>query len=98
MENDNFYTRQDLRENDNFKEYIKEQYTKEVTEDDERREILRNIINTRKELHNANRNFDFANTDELIDYYIYKIKSMQSKLDGLIKLAKEKGIEVNKIA
>ncbi len=98
MENDNFYTRQDLRENDNFKEYIKEQYTKEVTEDDERREILRNIINTRKELHNANRNFDFANTDELIDYYIYKIKSMQSKLDGLIKLAKKKGIEVNKIA
>lgn len=98
MENDNFYTRQDLRENDNFKEYIKEQYTNEVTEDDERREILRNIINTRKELHNANRNFDFANTDELIDYYIYKIKSMQSKLDGLIKLAKEKGIEVNKIA
>ena len=98
MENDNFYTRQDLRENDNFKEYIKEQYTKEVTEDDERREILRNIINTRKELHNANRNFDFANTDELIDYYIYKIKSMRSKLDGLIKLAKKKGIEVNKIA
>ena len=98
MENDNFYTRQDLRENDNFTEYIKEQYTKEVTEDDERREILRNIINTRKELHNANRNFDFANTDELIDYYIYKIKSMQSKLDGLIKLAKKKGIEVNKIA
>ena len=98
MENDNFYTRQDLRENDNFKEYIKEQYTKEVTEDDERREILRNIINTRKELHNANRNFDFANTDELIDYYIHKIKSMQSKLDGLIKLAKKKGIEVNKIA
>ena len=98
MENDNFYTRQDLRENDNFKEYIKEQYTKEVTEDDERREILRNIINTRKELHNANRNFDFANTDELIDYYIYKIKSMQSKLDGLIKLAKKKGIDVNKIA
>lgn len=98
MENENFYTSQDNRRNDNFKEYIKEQYTKELTEDEEKREILRNIINTRKELHNANRNFDFANTDELIDYYIYKIKSMQSKLDGLIKLAKKKGIEVNKIA
>lgn len=98
MENENFYTSHGNRENDNFKEYIKEQYTKELTEDEEKREILRNIINTRKELHNANRNFDFANTDELIDYYIYKIKSMQSKLDGLIKLAKKKGIEVNKIA
>ena len=90
MENDNFYTRQDLRENDNFKEYIKEQYTKEVTEDDERREILRNIINTRKELHNANRNFDFANTDELIDYYIYK-KIYAVKIRWLNKTCQEKG-------
>lgn len=80
------------------KEYIKEHYLREYTEEDEKREILRNIINTRRELHNANRNFDFANTDELIDYYIYKIKSVQSKLDNLIKLAKAKGIELNKIA
>ena len=60
----------------------------EMTEKEERQEILRNIINTRAQLTNANRNFEFANTNDLIDYYIYKIKAIQSKLDSLIKLAK----------
>ena len=64
----------------------------------EKKEILRNIINTRAQLTIANRNFEFANTNELIDYYIYKIKSIQSQLDNLIKLAKVRGIEVEKLA
>ena len=61
-------------------------------------DILRNIFHTKAELTNANKNFEFANNNELIDYYVYKIKSMQAQLDGLIKLAKEKGIEVEKLA
>ena len=68
--------------------YIKEKYYNEMTAEDEKREILRNIINTKAELTNANINFEFANTKELIDYYIYKIKSKQSELDNLIKLSK----------
>ncbi len=74
--------------------YIKEKYYNEMTAEDEKREILRNIINTKAELTNANINFEFANTKELIDYYIYKIKSKQSELDNLIKLAKQKNIEI----
>lgn len=74
--------------------YLKEKYYLEMTIEEEKREILRNIINTKAELTNANMNFEFANTKELIDYYIYKIKSKQSELDNLIKLAKEKNIEV----
>ena len=70
----------------------------EMTEEEEKKEILRNIINTRAQLTNANKNFEFANTNDLIDYYIYKIKSIQSKLDSLIKLAKIRGIEVEKLA
>ena len=70
----------------------------EISQEEERKDILRNILHTKAELTNANKNFEFANTNELIDYYVYKIKSMQSKLDGLIKLAKEKGIEVEKLA
>ncbi len=70
----------------------------EMTEKEERQEILRNIINTRAQLTNANRNFEFANTNDLIDYYIYKIKAIQSKLDSLIKLAKSRGIEIEKLA
>ena len=65
-----------------------------MTDEEERREILRNNLNTKAELTNANLNFEFANTKELIDYYIYIIKSKQSELDNLIKLAKEKNIEV----
>ncbi len=78
--------------------YLRDRVILEITEEDEKKEILRNIINTRAALTNANRNFEFANTNDLIDYYIYKIKAMQSHLDSLIKLAKEKGIELNKIA
>ncbi len=70
----------------------------EMSEEEEKKEILRNIINTRAQLTIANRNFEFANTNELIDYYIYKIKSIQSQLDNLIKLAKVRGIEVEKLA
>ena len=70
----------------------------EMTEEEEKKEILRNIINTRAQLTNANKNFEFANTNDLIDYYIYKIKAIQSRLDSLIKLAKVRGIEVEKLA
>ena len=51
--------------------YLREKEIPQITEDDEKKEILRNIINTRAVLANANRNFEFANTNELIDYYIY---------------------------
>ena len=78
--------------------YIKDKVLAPITEEEERKDILRNIIHTKAELTNANKNFEFANTNELVDYYVYKIKSMQVRLDGLIKLAKEKGIEVEKLA
>ncbi len=78
--------------------YLTEKYMIQMSKEDEEQEILRNIINMRAELTNANKNFEFANTNDLIDYYIYKIKSIQSQLDSLIKLAKEKGITLEKIA
>ena len=78
--------------------FLKEKVLIEITEEEEKKDILRNIFHTKAELTNANKNFEFANTNELIDYYVYKIKSMQAQLDSLIKLAKEKGIEVEKLA
>ena len=75
-------------------QYLKEKYYIQMTIEEEKREILRNIISTKAELTNANINFEFANTNELIDYYIYRIRSKQSELDNLIKLAKEKNIEI----
>ncbi len=78
--------------------FLKDKVLIEITEEEEKKDILRNIFHTRAELTNANKNFEFANTNELIDYYVYKIKAMQAQLDSLIKLAKEKGIEVEKLA
>ena len=59
-------------------------------------EIIKNIIKTREELKNNNKNFEFAELD-LVDYYIYQIKANQAKLNYLFKLAKAKGITIDSI-
>ena len=59
-------------------------------------ELIKNIIKTREELKNNNKNFEFAELD-LVDYYIYKIKANQAKLNYLFKLAKAKGITIDSI-
>lgn len=78
--------------------YLTDKILIHMTEEEEKKEILRNIINTRAALTNANKNFEFADTNDLIDYYIYRIKSIQAQLDSLIKLAKVRGIEMEKLA
>ena len=78
--------------------YLTDKLLIHMTEEEEKKEILRNIINTRAALTNANKNFEFADTNDWIDYYIYRIKSIQAQLDSLIKLAKVRGIEMEKLA
>lgn len=78
-------------------EYIRETKIIEKTELEKETELIKSIINTREELKIANKNFEYAQ-DELVDYYSYKIKANQAKLDYLIKMAKAKGIEVDMIS
>ena len=59
-------------------------------------ELIRNIISTRKEIRNIDKNFEYAQ-DDLVDYYIYQMKANQAKLNYLIKMAKMKGISVDMI-
>lgn len=59
-------------------------------------ELIKNIIKTREELKNNNKNFEFAELD-LVDYYIYQIKANQAKLNYLFKLAKANGITIDSI-
>ncbi|MBD8922777.1 DUF2508 family protein [bacterium] len=59
-------------------------------------ELIKNILKTREELKNNNKNFEFAELD-LVDYYIYQIKANQAKLNYLFKLAKAKGITIDSI-
>ena len=46
------------------------------------------------ELDLAIKNYEFAEGD-LIDYYLYEIKAEQSKLDYLIKTAKDQKVMLN---
>lgn len=59
-------------------------------------ELLKSILDTKRELIVANKNFESAE-EELIDYYSYQIKASKAKLDYLIKQVKQKGIEVDMI-
>ncbi|MBQ3415713.1 MAG: YaaL family protein [Clostridia bacterium] len=59
-------------------------------------ELINSIIKTREELKVANINFELVD-NELIDYYIYQIKANQAKLDYLLRLAKAKGIVVDRV-
>lgn len=77
--------------------YIKEgNEIKEKTQKEKELELLVSVFNAKKDLENANKNYNFAEGN-LIDYYLYEIKANQSKLDYLIKTAKESGIKVDTI-
>ncbi len=76
-------------------EFIKETLIVEKSELEKEEELIRNIIRAKKDLETARRNFEYAKSKDLVDYYIYQIKANQSKMDYLIKLAKAKGIFVN---
>ena len=59
-------------------------------------EFIESIIKAKRELDVANKNFEIAEA-ELIDYYSYQIKANKARLSYLIKLAKQKGYELNMI-
>ena len=62
---------------------------------DESRELLESIRTAKKDWVCANMNFEFAESMELIDYYIYKIKACEVNYEHLIRRAKEIGIKVD---
>lgn len=75
-------------------EYIKETIIKDKTESEKKLELIISIIKTRKDLENANNNYEFAEGN-LIDYFLYEIKANQAKLDYLLGKAKEVGVELD---
>ena len=77
-----------------YNDYIKESSIIEKSEDEKNEEILLNVLKAKKDLENANNNFQYAEGD-LVDYYTYQIKALQSKMDYLVKKAKNNGLELN---
>lgn len=76
--------------------YMKESEIENIEEKEREIELIKNIIKTRRELKNVDKNFEYAQ-DDLVDYYIYEMKANQAKLNYLIKMAKMKGITVDMI-
>ena len=77
-------------------EYLLEKMIKGKTDKEKEIELMQTIIETKELLKIARSNFEYAE-DDLIDYYTYQIKANQSKLDYLIKIAKRKGIVLNRV-
>lgn len=59
-------------------------------------ELIYSIFETQSELSNDTNNYEFADGD-LIDYYSYNIKAKKAKLNYLMKKAKYRGIEIDRI-
>lgn len=76
-------------------EYEKETNIIDINDKEKNIQIVQSIIKTRNDLKKAHYNFDFAE-EELIDFYSYQIKALQSKLDYLTRLAKLKNISNDK--
>ena len=76
--------------------YFQESEIENKNEREREIELIKNIIKTRRELKNVDKNFEYAQ-DDLVDYYIYEMKANQAKLNYLIKMAKMKGITVDMI-
>lgn len=77
-------------------EYIKENKIIEKNKSEKDLDLIISIIKVKKELEEANKNFEFAEGD-LIDYYTYQIKANRAKFDYLLKKAKENGIVIDMI-
>ena len=76
-------------------EYVREgKAIKEKTEDEKKSEFIMSILKTKNDLNNARNNYEFAE-DDLIDYFLYKIKANQAKLDYLLNKAKKSGLEID---
>lgn len=54
--------------------------------------LLENIHQARREWLNSVSNFDQAENDDMVDYYIYKMKACQVRYNYLLKKAKEMGL------
>lgn len=77
-------------------EYIKERKIREKTDKDRREELVKSILKAEEEMNQLNKNFEFIDSD-MIDYYTYQLKANRSKLDYLIRFAKNKGISLDRI-
>ncbi|MBQ3409023.1 MAG: DUF2508 family protein [Clostridia bacterium] len=74
--------------------YEKEFEIEEKSEIEKNQELMDTILQTKKVINEANINYELAE-GKLIDYFLYKMKAEQARLDYLIGRAKIMGITVD---
>ncbi len=60
-----------------------------------RKDLIECIHQARQEWLNAAANFDQADNEDMVDYYIYRMKASQVRYNYLLKIAKETGLKQN---
>jgi hypothetical protein len=78
-----------------IKKYFSEKESNESKREEER-DLLDCLKRAKYELDNANRNFEFADSKDLIDIFTYQIKVAQTRYDYLLKKAKRKNLDNTK--
>ncbi|MBQ9297740.1 MAG: DUF2508 family protein [Clostridia bacterium] len=78
---------------DGFK---KEKKIIDRSEQETQEELVKSIIQAKKQLNLAIKNFEYAD-NELIDYYVYQIKANRAKIDYLVKKAKTKSMQIDMV-
>ncbi len=77
-------------------EYLRDNKIVEKTEEQKEIDLILSIMKAKKELDEACKNFEYAESD-LIDYYTYQIKACRAKFDYLVKQAKEQSLALDVI-
>ena len=77
-------------------EYKKEKKIIDRSEQETQEELVKSIIQAKKQLNLAIKNFEYAD-NELIDYYVYQIKANRAKIDYLVKKAKSKSMQIDMV-
>ena len=79
-----------------YESYIKEYKIYDRTEEEQKRELVKSIIEAKSELKKATDNYEYAE-EGLIDFYLYQMKAYQAKLNYLIKKAKKSGLIIDRL-
>ncbi len=79
-----------------YEEFVQENNIIDKSIEELNNVLIKSIIETKKDLKNARRNYEYAE-GELIDYYLYQIKASQAKLNYLLKKSKENKLNIDMI-
>lgn len=96
MNGDMAYRHNEIREQGLFRKLCRWSAEEEFSESvDDRKSLLESIHQARQEWLNAIENFNQAENEELVEYYIYRMKACQVRYNYLLKMAKETGLRQN---